>query len=365
MQLEKKTYKQILIWFFISRIVLLLLALLMSGGNLEKVIYNFDVEHYLTIAQEGYTRPITAFFPMIPLIMRFMDLFKFPVIGMMIVNNFAILISSFLLYKLTQKMSAVQFFLISPIAVFTFIAYTESLFMLLTLLVLYLYKEEKYLLAGICLGLGVCCRSLTAMLFFAIFAVMLVKFFQKKIKIKPILQMYIPATIISLIYPVYLQITWGNWKLFMDVQFESWARMKSSILMTILADIEYLSISKSPIQSAQVIYQFILLALIITLIIFAIKKVLKTKNELDVIAIIYLVLTIISIYSSCRDPYVSIPSASYYRYFYACISVYTLPTMFDYGGPNVEKFINITRLICNIILAILFALFYYANLFVC
>lgn len=177
--------------------------------------------------------------------------------------------------------------------------------------------------------------------------------------------MYIPATIISLIYPVYLQIAWGNWKLFMDIQFEKWARMKSSILITILADVEYLSVSQSPLQSAQVIYQFVLLALIIALTICSVKKVLKTKNELGIISIIYLILTIISIYSSCRNPYVSIPSASFYRYFYACVSVYILPTMFMYGDAKKEKIINAVMLIGNIIFAVLFAFFYYANIFVC
>lgn len=360
---EKKVYKNIFFVFIISRVVLFALATVISEGNYQNVFFNFDIEHYLAISRTGYTESITAFFPMIPLLMKFFDLFGIPVLGVMIINNIAALFSAILLYKLTNDFTAAKLFLFSPIAVFTFIAYTESIFILLTLLVLYLYKNEKYIAAGVCLGLGVCCRNMTAMLFFAIFVIMAIKFSQKKLSIIPILKMYIPATLISLIYPIYLQINFGNWKAFMDVQFQYWGRKSSNILTAIMADIKFLSVSESPLQKAQVIYQFILLALMLALIVFSIKKIWKTKDEIHAISVLYLILSLFVIYSSVRMPEVSIPSASFYRYFYACTSVYLLPSMFE--NQFMKDYRNICSFVLNMVFAIMFAVFYYCNLFMC
>lgn len=360
---NKKAYKNIFIIFIISRIVLFLLATAITEGGYKDAFYNFDIEHYLTIARTGYYEAITAFFPVVPLLMKFFDIFGIPVLGVMVVNNIATLFSAILLYKLTDDFTSAKLFLCSPIAVFTFIAYTESLFIFITLLVLYLYKNEKYIAAGIFLGLGVCCRNMTAMLFFSIFIIMAIKFFQKKLTLAPIFKMYIPATLISLIYPVYLQLNFGNWKSFMDVQFTYWGRQSSNLITAVIADVQYLFTEASIIQKTQVIYQFILLALMITLIVFSIKKIWKTKNEMDAICVLYLILSIFAIYASVRRPELSIPSASFYRYFYACISVYMLPCMFK--NKFIEDYRNIRSFGLNIGFAAMFAVFYYCNLFMC
>lgn len=361
---EKNPYLSILILFIITRIVLFAAAFWLTEGNLKHALYNFDIEHYLDIAQNGYKDYTVAFFPLIPMLMRFFNLFGIPVLGTMIVNNIAALLSAFLLYKLTNNLNCTKLFLCSPIAVFTFIAYTESLFILLTLLVLYLYKNEKYFWAGICLGLGVTCRSLAAMLFFSVFIVMAIKFFKKELSIKSIFKMYIPATLLSLTYPVFLQIKFGNWKAFMDVQYDYWWRMPSNLITTIIKDVEFMITQDSIIQNVQIIYHFILLLAMITLIVFAYKKLRKTKDEITFISIAYLALSILSIYSTCRIPQAGgLPSASFYRYFYGCISVYILPTIF--GSEMFEHFKNKYLLTTDIFISLCFAAFYFLNIFMC
>ena len=360
---NNKDYKTIFIWFSVSRLILLFLAWFLSMGDFKSVFYYFDVEHYYYIATSGYRESITAFFPIVPLMIKFFNCFGIPILGTMIVNNVLTLASACLLYKMTNNLTSAKLFLCSPIAVFTFIAYTESIFVFFTLLTIYLYKKEKYFAAGIILGCGVMTRSLAAMLFFAIFIVMAIKFFKKEISLKPIFQMYIPATLISLIYPVFLQIEYGNWKLFMDIQFKAWARISSNLISTIMADITFLSLDFPMLQKMQVIYQFILLGLMIALLICSILKIRKTKDEVTAIAILYLILSIFSIYSTCRIPEIAIPSASFYRYFYGCISVYLLPTIFQS-----EKFENIKTsiiLTADIFFAICFATFYFLESFMC
>ena len=101
----------------------------------------------------------------------------------------------------------------------------------------------------------------------------------------------------------------------------------------------------------------------ITLIVFACKKVRETKNELDAISIIYLALSIFCIYASCRLPEFGLPSASFYRYFYGCTAVYTLPAMFN--SPKFENIKSVKMLGLDIGLSLCFAACYFANLFMC
>jgi len=294
--------------------------------------------------------------------MSFFNMLGIPVLGTMCFNTILAFGAAILLYELTDDVKSAICFICSPIAIFTFITYTESLFVFFTLLILFLYRKEKYLAAGIALGIGVCCRHMTAMLFFSIFVVMFIKWVKKEISIKPILQMYIPATILSLAYPIYLHFAFGDWNVFMDSQFMYWAKISSNMVSSIMMDIQYLSEDVSIVQKIQVLYQFILLMLMAMLIVFSINKVRKTKNELDIICIIYLVFSIIAIYSSIRGIEMSPPSSSYYRYFYACVPVYILPSMFK------NKYSKIYRNVCSIglnsVLSIAFAIFFYINWFV-
>lgn len=360
---EQNPYFSICMIFIITRVVLFALSCFLTKGDLKLAFYNFDVEHYLDIALNGYRDYTVAFFPLIPMIIRFFNIFGIPIVGTMIVNNFAALLSAFILYKLTKNLTSVKLFLCSPIAVFTFIAYTESIFILLTLLTIYLYLNKQYTLAGLALGFGVMCRSLTAMLFFAIFIAMIIKWVKVKIKLKSIFAMYIPATLIALVYPIYLQLAFGNWKAFMDVQYEYWWRMPSDIFTTIYCDIKFMLAQHSVIQNIQIIYHIILLIAMIVLIVYAVKKLLKTKDELTFISILYLAFSILSIYSTCRIPKLGLPSASFYRYFYGCISLYILPTIFQ--SPLFDHIKVKYLLVTDIFISLCFAAFYFLNLFMC
>lgn len=360
---RNKDYRNIFIIFAISRLLLFLIATIITKDGYRDVFANFDIVHYLDIAQNGYTELTSVFFPVLPLCMSLFNMLGIPIAGMMCLNTLLALGSAILLYKLTDDVKASICFICSPIAIFTFITYTESLFVFFTLLVMFLYKKEKYLAAGISLGIGVCCRHMTAMLFFSIFVIMFIKWMKKEISIKPILQMYIPATLLSLSYPIYLQIVFGDWNVFMDSQFVYWAKINSNIFSSIMMDIQYLSEDVSIIQKTQVLYQFILLMLIATLIAFSIRKVLKTKNELDIICVIYLIFSIFAIYSSIRGIEMSPPSSSYYRYFYACVPVYILPSMFKNKYSNLYR--NVFSIGINSILSMAFAVFFYINWFMC
>lgn len=131
----------------------------------------FDGVHYLRIAQNGYTSVYyPAFFPVFPLLIRFFGniIPKNPLLNTaiyvdpaffysgIILANIFFLAALYFLYKLfridySQKISwlALILLVIFPTSFYFGSIYTESLFLLLSVLVLYESRKRKFLLAGL------------------------------------------------------------------------------------------------------------------------------------------------------------------------------------------------------------------------
>ena len=342
---NKKVFK----WFLISRLLLVLIVLiycLFSGTNILEIYSYFDNEWYIDIANNGYKDISVVFFPMIPLIIRYLGK-----LGLVIINILCTYFTGLIIYKLSNIKGSILWFF-SPIAIFTMVLYTESIFVFLTILTLYLYKNKKYLLSGITLGLSVFCRNMGSMLFFSIFIIMFYDFIKKKVSFKNILIMYIPATIISLIYPVYLQVVFNNWHLFVDAQYTYWNRISSNIFSIIVKDIKFVISSKDVFNYIYFIVNYFFLGMMIYLIY---KDIVRNKKL--TINSIYMILSILAIYSSCRASY-NIPSTSFYRYFLGCYPIYLI------GSKENDK-------VYNVILYVFFLLFLFccmlfvSNVFFC
>lgn len=116
---------------------------------------NFDGEHYLSIAINGYKDLQQAYFPFYPLLIR---LFGGSIWSGILISNFAFLISLFGLYKLirldfsekTAKL-AIILLLIFPTSFFFATVYTESLFLALVVWAFYFFRKQKYF-SGLVLG---------------------------------------------------------------------------------------------------------------------------------------------------------------------------------------------------------------------
>lgn len=333
--------------FISSRVVFVLIfiaCLFIFKRNALNWIYNFDSEHYINIAQNGYQDAKEyAFFPFFPIVCRLLlNIFIHP-ISIVIFNT---LISYFVgvgIYNLSREFysknkninraSAIMWFF-SPIAIYTSVPYSESLFCILSILVLYLYKKRKnFVLNGILLGLLVSTRSTGCLMFFTLFAILFVELITSKERLTfknrflNILKMYIPATIISCLYPIFLHFKLGNWKYFVDVQYEYWWKIKSNIFTVILRELDILIsgvfASYNPVLKIEFILQssFALISLIICIL--AIIHVVKRKEffkkkEL----LIYLIATLYICYSVARNW--ASPSTSYFRYLFAIISLYLI-----------------------------------------
>lgn len=365
LSLDKNLLFKISKKFIISRTLIMSIFVVISlyfNVSLYSIFYKYDVIHYLEIAQNGYSADyLYAFFPLFPLIMSIFNVFKIPILGTIVLNIFISFLSTILLYKIstnvlknneevTDKILSVWLF--SPIALFTVLPYTESIFIFLSLLAFYLYKtKSKPILFGLLLGLTVCTRNVGCIYFFVYFIFLFIEFLKEKKKdIKSNLflyglKSYIPATIISCLYPFYLYIKAGNWKLFVDVQYTYWEKIKGNFLTMINQNIKLLqghSLPDSSSYIAIVLDTIIILSVIVILIYFIINSFLYKKCEsLDLITII--IATFIICSSTMKLGNDTSASCSLYRYLLGMYPSYLLIN--EKTKTNLIKYIFVFYLI--------------------
>ena len=118
---------------------------------------NFDGIHYIKIAEKGYSQYEQAFFPLYPILIKFLTLpfFNNKLLIGIIISNMSFLLGLFFFYRYlklifpnnrqSNKLTIVLL-LLFPTSFFFGAVYTEGLFFLLLILVLYFLKKERYLM---------------------------------------------------------------------------------------------------------------------------------------------------------------------------------------------------------------------------
>ena len=351
----KKEYKKIFIYFILSHLIcygfLYLFYPIFKSFFPQLNFYTiFDAEHYTNIAKYGYGYDYSeyAFFPFFPLILKI-----FGKIPTLILNNIFNLLSGIILYEIISEffkdknsLKTVKLFYFSPVTIYTCILYTESIFILLTFLLYLLYrKKEKYLLQGLLLGCAVASRSPASLLFFSIFIFMCINIYKKQETILNLFKVFIPATIISSLYPIYLFIKEGDLLLFMHIQFTHWYRIKTNFLE--LFKIQYIKINNTNEIVIKIVFiiETILYIYFIGLLIYGIIKYIKKAPMIS----LYTILTFYITTTSCNC-IESINGAmlSCHRFFYACLG-------FIIFMPN-KKFFRICNFLAMIITTALFSM---------
>jgi Gpi18-like mannosyltransferase len=139
-----------------------------SISFLWKSWLHWDTINFLAIAMNGYTVPwLTSFFPLYPLLERFlMFVTHDPLIAGLIVSDLSGLGMLSVLYRLVEEdfnaeyaFRAVLYLSVFPTAFFFAAAYSESLFLFLTLLSFYHMRHSHWWLAGLFGFLAVLTRS--------------------------------------------------------------------------------------------------------------------------------------------------------------------------------------------------------------
>ena len=332
-----KKNKDVFIAFFASRLMFALLMLI-SKNSYPTILGLFDAEHYRTIAHYGYiSEDIMAFFPMIPLLIRFTG-----DIGLVIINELAFLASLFILkdllvkeYQFKDSLLILLLFALSPMGFFSMLEYTESLFFLFTLGAFALFKKKKHpWLMGILMGLSVMTRSAGALLFFAVFIGMCIDMFRKRTRFIDIVAAYVPATLLSLSFPVYLQIVFGKWNAFVETQYIYWIKIHSNIFYTTYWSLRYVFTNKFPYDGMDMLIffklnEFISLLLMCFIILLVVREIIimfkNKKAETDsIVLVIFNILCVLSFTSAIRDPMLESPTVSFFRYYLGMFSIFVL-----------------------------------------
>ena len=130
-----------------------------SVGIIFSMWSNFDGLHYLDLAQFGYgyqhkTDMDYAFFPVYPWTVRTFNLFGNYLASGLFLSHVYLILALYFLYRLTaldftKKVSrlTIMVILLFPTAFFFGSVYTESLFLLLTVLTFYLIRRQHFFLA--------------------------------------------------------------------------------------------------------------------------------------------------------------------------------------------------------------------------
>lgn len=338
---KKNNLKKILICFLLSRLVLVIFLIIKGDLSIFEL---YDATHYIEMARSGYSSPfLYAFFPLYPILIKFVTLLipSYQISGALI-SNICSFLSLLILDDMTKDKENFWYiicFVFSPILAYTSIVYTESLFMLLTLLGYYLYKKDKYILSAIVVGLSILTRNSGIILWGAIGLDMLYRLFitkDKTIKFKNILFFGLISLLIGMIYPTYLYIKTGNFLEFASVQYEYWSRESGHFIDNIYKDIKVLI--RNPKTRYTNIVTFVqnwgsfFFTMILSIKIF--KK--------DKAASIYMLVSLIAFTSTYRDINVWEPlaSISLFRYVLNLFPIYLY--IFDNKKESINKLILIT-----------------------
>lgn len=334
--LQRNGFKgaDILLLFVLSR-AFFLIIMVVSGTGLREIINSFDAEHYRSLAEFGYyDESLTAFFPLVPMLIRYL---KVP--GMLIINNLAFVGSLVLIKRLTNGNLWIMIsFALSPIGFFSMLLYTESLFVFFTLYAYSLFAgHSEGFLMGILIGLSVMVRNAGSLFFAAVFLGMCIRWYRRETSLMRIIKTYIPATLLAVIYPIFLQLNFDNWKIFVDCQYDYWIRIHSSLPRTIMMGLKVIftdAYSYPDFGSKLIcsINEGLSLILLIPMLYFPIRTLIgfirqRRVEADDFVLSLYMLLSVLVFNSSVRDPAPPLceaPTTSFYRYYYAVFPAFIM-----------------------------------------
>ena len=104
---------------------------------------NWDAEHYQFIKQNGFESYRVAFFPLFPLIWKFLALGTY---GAVLLNSIVFLMTFYLIVRKLKIKNSLEIvlYLTIPSFIFFYLPYSESIFFLCSTAILFGIKDKKY-----------------------------------------------------------------------------------------------------------------------------------------------------------------------------------------------------------------------------
>lgn len=226
-----------IVWTFVLAYIAYTIIEDKNPGSAISIWNVWDTQHYLKIAQYGYTSStvekrylLIVFFPLYPYLIKvFALVFKNYLLSALIVSNLAYAATAFYLYKLVRldfedddAYRSVIYISVFPTAYFLHAAYTESLFLALAIACFYYARKENWPLAGI-LGMLAAATRVTGII---LLPVLIIEYLhQKGYKLRDIKINILWISVIALGLVFYLAInyyTFGDPLKFLEIQKEHW-----------------------------------------------------------------------------------------------------------------------------------------------
>jgi Gpi18-like mannosyltransferase len=197
----------------------------------------WDTQHYLKIAEYGYSsltednkHLLIVFFPLYPYTIKLFALvFRDYLLSALIVSNLAYVVSAIYLYRLASidledesALRSAVYMSVFPTAIFLHAAYTESLFLALSIACFYYGRKERWAAAGI-IGMLAAATRITGILLLPALAIEYIH--QKGFKIKEVRKNILWLSVIALGLIFYLGInfvTFGEPFKFLEIQNQHW-----------------------------------------------------------------------------------------------------------------------------------------------
>jgi len=199
----------------------------------------WDTHHYLDLAQYGYSSSTAddrhlfiVFFPFYPFLIKIIALVvQNYLLSALLVSNIAYIFAVFYLYKLVRidfekedALRTIIYFSIFPTAYFLHAAYTESLFLALTIASFYYARKDKWALSGV-IGMLAATTRITGIILLPILVIEYLS--QREYKKENIRKDILWILVIALGFVVYLvlnYITYGDPLKFLEIQSGHWSK---------------------------------------------------------------------------------------------------------------------------------------------
>jgi len=253
---ECRIFLHIILMVILSRLTIFLLGYIATVlfqntqigifSSFEEIWNRWDSPHYIDVARNGYTnegdsRFFIIYYPLYPMLIR---VFSYVTSGFfsagLLVSNISLVLACYYLYKLVlldfdneTADKSVLFLLIHPFSFFAGIVYTESLFLMLTIICFYYMRERKWLMVGLTGFLATLTKNqgvlifLPAVMEYIVSSALIDKIKQRKFKMiwiglitRGIYLFIIPLG--TLVYIAINRIFTGNWFMFLEYELTHW-----------------------------------------------------------------------------------------------------------------------------------------------
>ena len=286
----------------------------------------WDSHHYIGIAEKGYQnegdpRFHIVFYPLYPLIVRGLSyLFGGSVrVAAFVEPNIFMALSIAVMYKLlridfSQKttITAILLLIFNPFAFFFSLPFTESTFLFLSLLFMFMLKKENWLAAGIC-GFFAALTKNFGLIFIIPYGVHLITVACKRhYKEKDFISKLLPAFLVLAGFGVYLiinKVVTGNWFQFMIYQKEHWYNEISCILKNVTNHFRwFISENASPDKKWFLWFGNVSAAVLTMTAVFIKHKKMPFLYNIYALAYLFLTLTVSWLLSGARYLMASFPA---------------------------------------------------------